>query len=73
MWTNIKDQGRTLMLNAGTWDLVNDRLDSAEFIEVFEYKNTLGAFDDGFDDGFDNSDLAEYNTNTIFTITEKTE
>jgi len=73
LWTNIKDQGRTYMLNSGTWDLVNDQLNNAEFIEVFEYKNTLGAFDDGFDDGFDNSDSETYKTNTIFTIEEKYE
>jgi len=73
LWTNIKDQGRTYMLNSGTWDLVNDQLNNAEFIEVFEYKNTKGAFDDGFDDGFDNSDSESYKTNTIFTIEEKYE
>lgn len=71
--TNIKDQGRTLMINSGTWDLANDALLDTEFIEVFEYKNEVGAFDDGFDDGFENSDSAEYKTNTIFTLTEKFE
>ena len=71
-WTNIDDQNKRLMINSADWDMNTDEM-NAEFVEVFEYKNTVGGFDDGLDDGFDNSDSADYKTNTIFTLTEKTE
>jgi len=72
LWTNIDDQNKRLMINSADWDMNTDEM-SAEFVEVFEYKNTVGGFDDGFDDGLDNSDAADYKTNTTFTLTEKTE
>ena len=71
--TNIKDQRKNFLLNAGDWDLVNDRIDNAGFIEVFEYKNTPGAFDQGYDEGYDNQDVSDYSTNSTFQITEKFE
>jgi len=73
LWTNIDDQNKRLMINAcNEWDMVTDQM-SAEWVEVFEYVNTLGEFDLGYDDNFDNNTVDDYSSNTIFTITEKTE
>jgi len=73
IWTNIDDQNKRLMINSiNEWNMNTDEM-TAEWVEVFEYKNTKGAFDLGFDDNFDNNTSDDYQTNTIFTITENYE
>ena len=44
---------------------------AAEFVEVFKYKITPGAFDNGFDDGFDSKLSQVYKTNSTFVTTNK--
>lgn len=71
-WTNIDDQDKRLMINSGSWNMNTDEM-NAEFVEVFEYKNTSGGFDNGFNEGFDNQIGSDYQTDTNFTLTQKTE
>lgn len=72
LWTNIDDQNKRLMINSADWDMNTDEM-NAEFVEVFEYVNVIGEFNDDYNDDYNNQPDEDYNTNTIFTLTEKTE
>ena len=73
IWTNIDDQNKKLMINSVDELNMNTDEMSAEFVEVFEYKNTKGDFNNDFNNDFEISTADDYQTNTIFTITEKYE
>ena len=73
VWTNIDDQNKRLMINSvDEWNLNTDVM-TAEFVEVFEYVHVIGEFNDDYTDDYNNQDDEDYNTNTIFTLTQKTE
>jgi len=72
LWTNIDDQNKRLMINSADWDMNTDEM-NAEFVEVFEYINATGEFNDDWNDDWNTQDDSNYSTNTIFTLTEKTE
>jgi hypothetical protein len=73
VWTNIDDQNKRLMINSiDEWNMNTDEM-TAEWVEVFEYKNTKGDFNDDFNDDFENETADDYQTDTTFTITEKYE
>lgn len=72
LWTNIDDQNKRLMINSADWDLNTDEM-SAEWVQVFKYKNTKGDFNNDFNDDFENQVVNDYDTNTTFALTQKTE